>query len=226
MIYLYPFTTFLKSARKKTGLTQKEFANKADLSIATIQGYEQGKFLPKTKALLSIIKVLKEYSDPEIEIAVDYFKRYLSTHLSASPELIKELAIPRELDINNLLASLEHDSEINNARFVGNIDPNNPPQFTSASSSMKNQNKLEIAKRKFEMAQEKLSSGQEITSKENKLIMTYLETLVVSLGVTIAEYYSLLNETGKKKADEEIDRLLEQLELLTKIPEYTKKDNE
>ena len=37
----------IKEMRKKTGLSQKELAKKTGLSIATIQGYEQGKYLPK-----------------------------------------------------------------------------------------------------------------------------------------------------------------------------------
>ena len=92
MICLYPFTTFLKGARKKTGLTQEKFAKASGLSIATIQGYEQGKFLPKTDALLAMINVLKEYSDPEIDMAIAYFNRHLATQLSNSPELIDKIA--------------------------------------------------------------------------------------------------------------------------------------
>ena len=33
----------IKLARKKNGLTQKDLAKKTGLSIASIQGYEQGK---------------------------------------------------------------------------------------------------------------------------------------------------------------------------------------
>ena len=33
----------------------------------------------------------------------------------------------------------------------------------------------------------------------------------------------MLNVEGQKKADEQIDRAIEQVELLTKIPEYQKK---
>ena len=48
----------LKELRKKRGLTQKELAEKAGLSIATIQGYEQGKYKPKGNNLIKFADVL------------------------------------------------------------------------------------------------------------------------------------------------------------------------
>lgn len=48
----------LKELRKKSGLTQKELAEKTSLSIATIQGYEQGKYKPKGNNLIKIADVL------------------------------------------------------------------------------------------------------------------------------------------------------------------------
>ena len=38
----------------------------------------------------------------------------------------------------------------------------------------------------------------------------------------LQEILEQLNEPGQEKADEQIDRLIDQLELLTKIPEYQK----
>ena len=48
----------IKTYRKKAGLTQKELAEKTKLSIATIQGYEQEKYLPKAENLRKIAKAL------------------------------------------------------------------------------------------------------------------------------------------------------------------------
>ena len=42
------------------------------------------------------------------------------------------------------------------------------------------------------------------------------------LGPVLNKFYSQLNRAGREKADEQIDRLIDQLELLTKIPEYQK----
>lgn len=44
----------IKEIRKEKGLTQKQLAEKAELSIATIQGYEQGKYKPKIGTLQKI----------------------------------------------------------------------------------------------------------------------------------------------------------------------------
>lgn len=48
----------IKFLRKKAGLTQKQLADKTNLSIATIQGYEQGKYEPKTDTLHKLRKAL------------------------------------------------------------------------------------------------------------------------------------------------------------------------
>lgn len=44
----------IKKARHLVGLTQKQLADKSGLSIATIQGYEQGKYKPKFESLCKI----------------------------------------------------------------------------------------------------------------------------------------------------------------------------
>lgn len=44
--------------RKNAGLTQEQLANKAKLSIATIQGYEQKKYKPKSEALYKLCDAL------------------------------------------------------------------------------------------------------------------------------------------------------------------------
>lgn len=48
----------IKKIRKEKNMTQKQLAEKAGLSIATIQGYEQGKYKPKTEQLKRLAKVL------------------------------------------------------------------------------------------------------------------------------------------------------------------------
>lgn len=68
------FPETLKIARKKAGLTQKQLAAKAGLSIATIQGYEQGKYLPKLDNLTLISNILNFrlqdiYPNPQTEIS-------------------------------------------------------------------------------------------------------------------------------------------------------------
>lgn len=48
----------IKNIRRKNGLTQKELAQKTGLSIASIQGYEQGKYKPKIEQLKKIATAL------------------------------------------------------------------------------------------------------------------------------------------------------------------------
>lgn len=59
----------IQSSRKKKGLTQKELAQKAGLSIASIQGYEQERYVPKYENLQKIADVLEvpiEELNPDI----------------------------------------------------------------------------------------------------------------------------------------------------------------
>ena len=44
--------------RKELKLTQKELADKCGLSVASIQGYEQGKYVPKKENVIKICQVL------------------------------------------------------------------------------------------------------------------------------------------------------------------------
>ena len=48
----------IKTLRKHKKLTQRELADKSGLNIGTIQGYEQGKYEPKSEALHKLRKAL------------------------------------------------------------------------------------------------------------------------------------------------------------------------
>ena len=48
----------IKKLRKKKGFSQKDLAEKSGLSIASIQGYEQGKYKPKMEATQKLAKAL------------------------------------------------------------------------------------------------------------------------------------------------------------------------
>ena len=48
----------IKKIRKEKNMTQKQLAEKAGLSIAAIQGYEQSKYKPKTEQLKRLAKAL------------------------------------------------------------------------------------------------------------------------------------------------------------------------
>lgn len=50
--------TKIKELRKDKGFSQKQLANTSGLSVASIQGYEQGKYKPKKETLTKIAKAL------------------------------------------------------------------------------------------------------------------------------------------------------------------------
>jgi transcriptional regulator with XRE-family HTH domain len=52
----------LKNAREKNGFTQKEFAEKIGVKLATYQKYEQGARTPKLDMMKTILEKLNENS--------------------------------------------------------------------------------------------------------------------------------------------------------------------
>lgn len=69
----------IRAVRKEKGLSQKDLAEKTGLSIATIQGYEQGKYKPKIE---NIQKICDEIEIP-LRMLIRVDKNYL-------PDKIKE----------------------------------------------------------------------------------------------------------------------------------------
>ncbi len=83
----------------------------------------------------------------------------------------------------------------------------------------------------FYLLQEKLKRGESLTDEEDIQFRKYLKEAELAfyeslqrLGTAIRTYYELLNEDGQTKADEEIERTIKQIEMLTKIPEYQRKE--
>lgn len=83
----------IKFLRKKAGLTQKQLADKTNLSIATIQGYEQGKYAPKTDALYKLRKALNCNINELLEKPFDLYEGiYINIkNLDELPKKYKEL---------------------------------------------------------------------------------------------------------------------------------------
>ena len=99
------------------------------------------------------------------------------------------------------------------------------PRFTTplhTNDDIHNEKNLDDLK--FNGIMHKTDRGEELTPQESIFKSAYLERALRSIGDSFAQYYAMLNEEGQKKADEEITRTIKQLELLTKIPEYRKKD--
>lgn len=151
------FSENIKSLRKKNGLTQKQLADNCGLSIATIQGYEQGKYEPKPEAILKLVNALNTTPSELMGYSLEFVQ-------------------PK----NNLTETLKY------AIYAQDIE-------TGTIDNLKN------------IASGAVAAGKEVMKDIN-------EVLVIS-------EFRQLNDTGQKKA-------IEQVEILTKIPEYRKDTEE
>lgn len=120
--------TLIKRIRKDAKLTQAQLAEKTGLSVAAIQGYEQGKFKPRFFTLLHIAAALgipapklKEYCIEDYELTGDLLSQQAAERLETminekvsqengvdkkedmSPEKRKELEDLKEKAYNQLL---------------------------------------------------------------------------------------------------------------------------
>lgn len=105
----------------------------------------------------------------------------------------------------------------------------------------------------FNIIQKKIDNGEQLTSTELTQYKEYILKIIPSINQslndiieklkrTFSEYYEVLNEDGKKEADKQIEKSVEratkqaeiqakeeaeaQIKLLTRIPEYQKKQDE
>lgn len=142
------------------------------------------------------------------------------------------------LDDNYELGNVE--LEIKRARPFKSYEMTEPPgPFTGPLQSIQNQhtnnsslklhtnsdaiNWEQLDDFRFNELMFKLDRGEKLTPEETNFKSAYLERCLKKVGEIFAKFYSMLNAEGQKKADEQIDRAIEQVELLTKIPEYQKK---
>ena len=192
----------IRKLRNHTGLTQRVLGELSGTSETTIKQYELGKRQPRIEQLKKIAKVFD-------------FPLYLL------------------LDDNFELENVE--LEMKRARPFKSYEMTEPPgPFTAPMSSSRNDTTLKLHTNsdainweqlddmRFNSLMRKLDSGEELTSEEINFKSAYLERCLKKVGNIFAKFYSMLNEEGQKKADEQIDRAIEQIELLTKIPEYQK----
>ncbi len=108
----------IKSARKKACLSQKQLAQKTGLSIATIQGYEQGKYYPKIENLTKIANALDV---PLFDLAVTETKPFTITDLFAGvpSDLLQELS-SEEKTLQAGITSAFHSLNISGKRNLCN----------------------------------------------------------------------------------------------------------
>lgn len=187
----------LYKIRTDLGLSQKDFADKVGTSQSAINYWENGKRQPR---MAQIKKIASAFKLPLYALTDDDFEIW---------------------DLSNEL-------ENNRARFINPSNPTKcpmPARFTAPAHNEYSTN-ADNEQARFEWITERINCGKELTPEESEFRMYYLEKIIKNVGELFAKPYSLLNEEGKKEADKQIDQALKQVILLTKIPEYQKKNEE
>ena len=74
----------------------------------------------------------------------------------------------------------------------------------------------------FDHIKKKIENGEKLAPDEIEWWHNYLDKSVKTVGAIFESLFSMLNKEGRRKAHTQINRAIEQIELLTKIPEYRK----
>lgn len=238
----------IKIQRKRQHLTQKQLAEKTGIAEITIRQYEAGKYNPKINALNKLCIAL----DCKITDLIDAdSKKYY--RLFDNEKTLDEIDYDHSYsfsssddDLNNIQDEKQRELEKHRAKpfkLHETDDPSKPFTCPLQSSydepnDSHNDNSLKLHTNtrgidweqlddfRFDELMHKLAHGEILTQEELNFKSAYLERTLRKIGNIFAKFYSMLNAEGQKKADEQIDRALEQVELLTKIPEYQKKPPE
>lgn len=179
-----------------SGLSQKEFADKVGASQSAINYWENGKRQPRVAQLKKIAKFLN-------------FPLY--DLLDDSVELEN---IELEMKRARPFGASEMTKRPENKPFTGPLQGRELPKQNKTKFDYLDENYLNYIR--FKMARK-----EPLTEEEEAYRMFHLSTIFRT--DIFAIYYFLLNKEGKRKADEIIDRAIEQIALLTKIPEYQPK---
>ena len=219
----------IKHYRKIKRYSQEELAKKASLSKMSIRRYERGERQPGIEALKKIAIALDcQISDLQKEaIAQKLIQKYENGENITDDELqiIKECNDQAEEDRELLRPRLEESAKTlerlqNKYNQLNNVNQQKYIIETGGVDWKLNEI-IQKARRK-----------EELTQEEQQQFNTYFQTFNERWELAkermnghlkrLQAVLEQLNESGQEKADEQIDRLIDQLELLTKIPEYQK----
>ncbi|MCI9083666.1 MAG: helix-turn-helix domain-containing protein [Lachnospiraceae bacterium] len=78
----------------------------------------------------------------------------------------------------------------------------------------------------FNRVMKKINNGEDLTQAEIEWRYAYLDKSLKTIGNDFGTFYSMLNRKGQETAWIQINRTIEQIELLTKIPEYQKEPDD
>ena len=187
----------IRKLRNHTGLTQRALGELSGTSETTIKQYELGKRQPRIEQLKKIAKV---FDFPLYLLLDDNFEL-------ENAELEMKRARP--------FGASEMTKRPENKPFTGPLQGRElPKQQQSKKFDF-------LDETYFNAIRYKIAQKEPLTEEEEAYRMFHLSK-IFRIDV-FAIYYFLLNKEGKSKADEIIDRAIEQIALLTKIPEYQPK---
>ena len=201
------FPNRLKKLRSDSKLTQKQLAEKLSVSQNAVYNWENGKREPNLDMMKKIAKVF-------------------------------DIALYILLDDTYPLPDITSEAWKNRARFAGDTEMDHLPRITAPMSNetkkepvklhrnsgvLNEENEEYLDDLKFKGIIQKKERGGQLTAEEQAFYDAYLERGLRQALEAAIKFYFMLNDDGKKKADAQITYFIDQLALLTKVPEYQKK---
>ena len=220
----------IRNIRKSKKMSQTKLGTLLGVSQAMIAQYENGARIPKIETIYKIANALNVEIFDIMEVPFDEedipFRSLEDDTLSLMTKNEQEFQLLT--DYRKLNSEVQEEA----AKRIGELTEIDP----SATGNINRRYTISVdidTEHPFYILQEKIKRGESLTPEESTLFREYMQKGIDSLkksmnklGKVIEANYKLLNEEGQKKADEQIDRAIEQIELLTKIPEYQKESLE
>ncbi len=198
----------IKWKRERMGWTQKKLAEESGIHEVQIRRYENNKSLPRDAQLSKIAEAFgleKDYFEDIPQRKAEMNAAYFRT--PDGRPVHGKVTAPRTSPPEGFKGSMICLDEVR--RIVKGENTRYTPNTSNEKHNELNVNHII----------QKINDGKSVTESEVEFL--YGQALM-RLGPVLNKFYSQLNRAGREKADEQIDRLIEQLELLTKIPEYQK----
>lgn len=187
----------LKNALKKHDLTVAELSRKTGISTNTLYAMIRR---DNKKIDPNILFLICENSDITVFELIEDYEDYMAKYFDPSASF-------EEMRIGDyVLTQLGNEDEKTSTIFIDTRGMENHPY-------------------------EKFRRGEKLTPEEEEELQLYFDEAIKAIpnifkefGNKLKEHYQLLNEKGQQRAEEQLDRTLEQIEMLTKIPEYQRKE--
>lgn len=229
--------TRIKEARLAKQIPQKEMAKRLSLSVSTYSNYENNYREPKLDLIHRICD--------ELDISLDELlgTSNMSSMLidEISKQLLKDDVIHAKKELKNIFQKqldgiqlTEEETMLFNNFLYRYLTQNRSAFDNIPVLNTNNTHTIHTGGIDWELNEilQKARRKEELTQEEQQQFSIYLQTFNERWGHAkermnkhlkrLQTTFEQLNESGQEKADEQIDHLIDQLELLTKIPEYQK----